>query len=834
MATKLNVTSGFTSTTGTSLTVSNTPNAGADYACIVAVFQSGSGSTTAATFSCTYGGVAATQLVESAANVDRDTPTVVIFGFKNPPSGASDVTVTCSASVAAISLATYNCQDVGGTSAADAVDVSGSNSSGFSTSVSFDLTATGTDGLIIGGVAVQGGDQTMTPGSGYTDDVNTETGLGNPEHDFLAQSRTAPTATTFTFDASWTSGDGNRSAAVILKNAAGGGSQNVSVGQAVETDTAQAVTPSAGSTTISVGQASETDTAQAVTVSATSTISIGQAIETDTSQTVTPVVGAQSVNVGQASETDTAQAVTPSAGSTTISVGQAIETDTSQTVTPSAGGQTVLVGQASETDSAQTATVFIGPATIATGQAVETDSAQTVTPTTGAQTIAVGQAVETDTALNCTAASGSVTVQVGQAVETDTAQTVVNGAATTVELLDAWTRISVSATSAASGETFTVSSGSSRLLVVAIGEESTTGRPFSVTYGNQAMTALPQAVGGGGFPASAQFFILNDSGISAATDSLVRVTFTGTHDGQFRMFASSYVNVSQTNPSIDTHASGTNGVDPTDAVLSTTGNGAVVALISNSNAGTDVTWSGTNEAIEEVASSSYHSVAWSKTTGTVATIDPTLTSENSIGFVAFSMGGLPQTVQVGQAGEADTAQTVIAANVVPIGQAAEIDSAQDITSNPDQTIAVGQAVETDAAGQVSIVNDQTVAVGQAVETDTAEAIVGKEIQSVAVGQAVETDTGQPVSIINDQVVLVGQASETDTAGQVTEANLEAARRKAAREQAGSSSSRAKLRFLQSDYARRMAAHRRVIERDDEELAEIILPAAAQILLRYIR
>jgi hypothetical protein len=117
--------------------------------------------------------------------------------------------------------------------------------------------------------------------------------------------------------------------------------------------------------TATVEQAIETDTAQAVTPMRAEPV--GQAVETDTAQAITPM---RAVAVGQATETDTAQAVAP----VSFTINQAVETDTAQVITPA---KAVLVGQAIETDTAQPVT---GTNIHIVGQAIETDTAQPVTP----------------------------------------------------------------------------------------------------------------------------------------------------------------------------------------------------------------------------------------------------------------------------------------------------------------------------------------------------------------------------------------------------------------------------------------------------------------------
>ena len=163
--------------------------------------------------------------------------------------------------------------------------------------------------------------------------------------------------------------------------------QTVNVGQATETDTALAVTPSAGAVSVAVGQATETDTALAVTPSPS---------------------GAVNVAAGQASETDTALAVTPSLAGIFASVGQAVETDTALAVTPAASGAAAAsVAQASETDTALAITAQLGTATAVVGQAVEIDTALPVTPVQPLF-VATGLAAEVDAALSIAAVMGTL------------------------------------------------------------------------------------------------------------------------------------------------------------------------------------------------------------------------------------------------------------------------------------------------------------------------------------------------------------------------------------------------------------------------------------------
>lgn len=200
----------------------------------------------------------------------------------------------------------------------------------------------------------------------------------------------------------------------------GSGAQTVAIGQATETDTAQAFTVT---TTLAaaIGQASETDTAQAltpVTGGSQQTVGIGQASESDAAQAFT-VTTTLSAAIGQVTETDTAQALTVSA-TRTAAIGQAQETDTAQALSPVVGGAT-LIGQASETDAAQPLTAVPGVRTVAIGQATEADSAQAMSARAVA-TILAGMALEIDTAQPLTALISGASLVIGQASELDIAQ----------------------------------------------------------------------------------------------------------------------------------------------------------------------------------------------------------------------------------------------------------------------------------------------------------------------------------------------------------------------------------------------------------------------------
>jgi hypothetical protein len=130
-----------------------------------------------------------------------------------------------------------------------------------------------------------------------------------------------------------------------------------------------------------------------------------------------------------------------------------------------------------------------------------------------------------------------------------------------------------------------------------------------------------------------------------------------------------------------------------------------------------------------------------------------------------------QDVAVGQATEADTAQTVtpVAGTVTTsVGQATELDTAQAITPSAVVTIAIGQAGELDTAQAITVVpGTATISVGQAAELDTAQTVIPTAPATISVGQAAELDTAQSVTPVATVTIAVGQASELDTAQVVT-------------------------------------------------------------------
>ncbi|MET7395617.1 hypothetical protein ABZS66_19215 [Dactylosporangium sp. NPDC005572] len=163
------------------------------------------------------------------------------------------------------------------------------------------------------------------------------------------------------------------------------GNPPVVLGQAVESDTAAALTRTKRR---SLGQATETSTANPLTRSKRR--AIGQAIEVDTGGALTRV---KLRLLGQAVENDTGMQLARSKRTT---LGGAVETDTARPLTL---GGAVVLGQAIDT---QLALPLSTLSVVVLGQAVETSSASVLGRS---KRRSLGQAAETDTANAVTAPS---------------------------------------------------------------------------------------------------------------------------------------------------------------------------------------------------------------------------------------------------------------------------------------------------------------------------------------------------------------------------------------------------------------------------------------------
>jgi len=196
----------------------------------------------------------------------------------------------------------------------------------------------------------------------------------------------------------------------------------ISVNQANETDTAQAVSRIKNK---AVGQNTETDLSQAI--AKIKQLVTGQNLETDLAQSITR----QKVYaIAQIAETDLAQTITVGSGETVIPVAQVSETDSTFSVTVR---KIVSVTQVTETDTPQ---LILSIKIVALGQVTESELAQAISRT---KIYPVLQTVESDlvqalspvkyvpvtqvsSAEIAQAIAAIKQVEVGQVSETDSAQ----------------------------------------------------------------------------------------------------------------------------------------------------------------------------------------------------------------------------------------------------------------------------------------------------------------------------------------------------------------------------------------------------------------------------
>lgn len=188
-------------------------------------------------------------------------------------------------------------------------------------------------------------------------------------------------------------------APILLWDTAGGGAQNIAIGQAAEADAAQ---PIATGHRLPVAPTAETDLALAL--SAAQARTVGQAPETNLAQALSI---AQLLTIGQAPEANGAQAI---AATHRVTIGQASDTSIAQAL---AALHRLTVGQAPEVAQAQSI-AYVAPGVIA--QANEADLAQSLT---AAQRLVISQAPESNAAQPVSAVAGTA---IGLALEIDTAQ----------------------------------------------------------------------------------------------------------------------------------------------------------------------------------------------------------------------------------------------------------------------------------------------------------------------------------------------------------------------------------------------------------------------------
>lgn len=506
----------------------------------------------------------------------------------------------------------------------------------------------------------------------------------------------------------------------------GGGGQTISVDQVSETDTAILISPS-------IGQASEADTAQTISVNPYRRL-IDIASETDTSQAVASNPIYRFIDI--ASETDTAQTITENPNN--VFVDQITENDTAQTITPI---KVVLADQATETDTAQEVlqTIRVVQATeidtsqsisvlktVSVVQTTETDEAQTITPTVANQ---IGQASETDTAQTVTSLK---TQTVGQSSETDTSQAIA---------VNPIYRLINIASETDTAQTITENPNN---VFVDQTTETDTAQTISV---NPIYRLIGQATE----TDSAQ--VLS----SLKTQTVVQTTETDT---------------AQTITSAKNMAIGQTTETDTAQATSVNPYRRLVDIASETDTANGVTENPNNVFVDQVVETdTAQTVSINPQRRLVSIVTETDTSQVvSVNPIYRLIGMATETdtaisisaaghkyIDVDQVIETDTANAVTEnPNYVFTGQTSETDSAQAITSL--KTVAIVQTSETDNAQAVTSSKIRTVA--QTTETDTAQAITS--LKAVAFAQVTETDTAQAISV-NPYRRLVGQTTETDTA-----------------------------------------------------------------------
>ena len=128
-----------------------------------------------------------------------------------------------------------------------------------------------------------------------------------------------------------------------------------------------------------------------------------------------------------------------------------------------------------------------------------------------------------------------------------------------------------------------------------------------------------------------------------------------------------------------------------------------------------------------------------------------------------------QTINVGQAFESNTANSVTAVKTITqvVGQASETNTSQSVTPLKAITQAVGQAAEANTSQTITPLKTIKQSVGQASESDISNAVTAVKTIYESTGQAAETDAAFAITNASQTVVAVNQASETNTSRSIT-------------------------------------------------------------------
>ncbi len=219
----------------------------------------------------------------------------------------------------------------------------------------------------------------------------------------------------------------------------------------------------------------------------------------------------------------------------------------------------------------------------------------------------------------------------------------VESATTPIAELDGFTLVTQLRSSPGS---FSISAGSNRVLIV---NECARGGPnaspvTAITYGGQSLTqVITASTTAGGPDMDSAIWILDEAGIAAASGTAFSITPT-TAGITFAMFAASYENVDQTDPTVDEFsATNTTSGNPTTQALTSLADGYAIAAL-NANRGTnsggateDASYSNMTEEQEIADGNAYFSVADAATTGATFTPGTTLTHEDAGHLLAVSL-----------------------------------------------------------------------------------------------------------------------------------------------------------------------------------------------------
>lgn len=269
-------------------------------------------------------------------------------------------------------------------------------------------------------------------------------------------------------------------------------------------------------------------------------------------------------------------------------------------------------------------------------------------------------------------------------------------------------RLDTAASAAATTLAFSVSAGSERMLVVAVGnEDGVVAQADSVDYGGQAMVLANEFVTPDtGFHFGCAIWYLLDAGIAAASGSTITPTYSVAVDDEM-IHAISYTGVDQTggsttNPANNQAESNEATPNPLISDLTETDEGVVVAIRGSGNVATHTWASDLTEQTEQAAASSGSSMAdrLSTTSGNV-NVEGTSSNQNRgcqvvstfapAAGVSLIAGAVTLTFSDGATvsgtGELQGAETIAFSNAANLRSVQPISASESITFSPVGAIA---------------------------------------------------------------------------------------------------------------------------------------------------